>query len=122
MFILGFSLLLKGVGFMALMELSGVLGRVVSYARLLALSMTTPGIGMAFNFIASLSYGIPVVGPLIAIGVFIASHIMILLMNSLGAFVHSLRLHYVEFYGTFYGGGGSEFRPFIENRRYTVRR
>ena len=107
---------------MAVMELSGVLGRIVSYARLLALSLTTPGMGMAFNFLASITYGVPVVGPLIALLVFIASHIMILLMNALGSFVHALRLHYVEFYGTFYEGGGLEFQPFAEKRRYTLRR
>lgn len=122
LFGLGFILLFKGSGFMAVMDLPGILGRIVSYARLLALNLTTPGMGMAFNFLAALTFGIPVVGVFIAAALFIGAHLIILLMNSLGSFVHALRLHYVEFYGTFYGGGGFEFQPFTERRKYTVRR
>ncbi|MBD3387734.1 MAG: hypothetical protein GF416_01685 [Candidatus Altiarchaeales archaeon] len=121
-FAVGFLLLIKANGFMAFMELPGIIGRVVSYARLLALSLTTPAMGTAFNFLVALSFTIPVIGPVIAFFAFIGSHVMILFMNSLGSFVHSLRLHYVEFYGTFYGGGGVEFTPFIEKRKYTSRR
>jgi len=32
-----------------------------------------------------------------------------------------LRLHYVEFFGTFYGSGGYEFKPFREERKYTTK-
>lgn len=122
LFALGFLLLAYGKGFMAVMELPGIIGRVVSYARLLALSLTTPAMGKAFNFLAALTFSLPVAGPLMAAAAFIGSHAMILFMNSLGSFVHSLRLHYVEFYGTFYDGGGIEYHPFIEKRRYTQRR
>ena len=40
-------------------------------------------------------------------------------MNALGAFVHSLRLHFVEFFGKFYEGGGDKFTPLKEERVYT---
>ncbi len=122
LFTLGFALLFKGMGFMAIMELPGVLGKVVSYARLLALSLTTPGMGLAFNFLASMVFGIPIIGKIGGVLIFILSHTIILLMNSLGSFVHALRLHYVEFYGTFYNGGGAEFKPFSEKTKFTTRR
>jgi V/A-type H+-transporting ATPase subunit I len=47
---------------------------------------------------------------------------MNILINTLGGFVHSLRLHYLEFFGTFYQGGGREFTPFREERKYTKTR
>jgi len=40
-------------------------------------------------------------------------------MNALGAFVHSLRLQFVEFFGKFYEGGGDKFMPLREERIYT---
>ena len=39
-------------------------------------------------------------------------------INALGAYVHTNRLQYVEFFGKFYDGGGRKFRPFTENTKY----
>ncbi len=122
LFLAGFILLLMDKGLMAAMALPGLLGNVMSYTRLVALNLTTPGMAQAFNLLAALLWPIPFVGPIAAGCVFIVSHIIILLLNSLGSFVHTLRLHYVEYYGTFYEGGGTRFTPFAENRRYTFRR
>jgi V/A-type H+-transporting ATPase subunit I len=120
--LLGVILLFNGSGVMAVLELPGIMSRIVSYARLLALNLTTPGMGMAFNTIASMIWAIPYIGAPLSGLFFIASHLIILLINSLGSFVHSLRLHYVEYYGTFYSGGGVSFTPFKEQRKYTTRR
>jgi V/A-type H+-transporting ATPase subunit I len=116
---LGLILLLLGAGPISLMDLPGLLGRIMSYSRLLALNLTTPGMGLAFNFLASMLWGIPIVGPILAGIAFIISHTIILLLNALGSFVHSLRLHYVEYYGTFYGGGGLAYTPFAQKCKYT---
>ncbi len=40
-------------------------------------------------------------------------------INMLGAYVHTNRLQYVEFFGKFYEGGGRAFAPFKENTKYT---
>jgi len=120
-FIAGFLLLMLSSGLMAFMDLSGLLGRIMSYSRLLALTLTTSGMAVAFNMLASLSLSIPYVGWVLAPLIFVGSHTAILMLNALGSFVHSIRLHYVEFFGTFYSGGGVEFRPFKEERRYTCR-
>jgi V/A-type H+/Na+-transporting ATPase subunit I len=119
LFLTGFVLLFWGSGILAVLSLPGYVGNFASYSRLLALNMTSPGVGMAFNFIAAMLFGIPIVGPLVSAALFITVHTVMLLMNPIGAFVHSIRLHYVEFYGTFYDGGGMEFQPFKEKREYT---
>jgi V/A-type H+-transporting ATPase subunit I len=65
---------------------------------------------------------VPYVGVVLAAGVFLLGHTINILINTLGAFVHGIRLHYVEYFGTFYEGGGREYRPFMEDRKYTIRR
>ena len=39
-------------------------------------------------------------------------------INLLGAYVHTCRLQYVEFFGKFYEGGGKAFAPFKQNTKY----
>jgi V/A-type H+-transporting ATPase subunit I len=46
-------------------------------------------------------------------------HVVNLILQALGAAIHSLRLHYVEFFNRFYEGGGYEFSPFEMKRKYT---
>ncbi len=121
-FAAGFALLFWGFGILAVLNIPGSIGNFVSYSRLLALNLTTPGVGMAFNFLSSLLWGIPIVGPAVAAALFITVHTVMLFMNPIGAFVHSLRLHYVEFYSAFYDGGGVEFQPFMERREHTILR
>ena len=50
--------------------------------------------------------------------IFIAGHTLNLAINLLGAYVHTNRLQFVEFFGKFYEGGGEPFNPFKENTKY----
>jgi len=50
--------------------------------------------------------------------VFIIGHILNLLINLLGAYVHTSRLQYVEFFGKFYESGGRKFEPFSAETKY----
>jgi V/A-type H+-transporting ATPase subunit I len=59
-------------------------------------------------------------GYLAAVVVLLLGHAFNLAVNILGAFVHSARLQYLEFFNKFFTGGGREFRPFRSERRYTV--
>lgn len=52
--------------------------------------------------------------------IFVSVHIGNAVLQALGAFIHSLRLQYVEFFGQFYEGGGRKFDPFKLTREFTV--
>ena len=64
--------------------------------------------------------GIPYVGIVFMIGILVAGHLFNLLINSLGAFVHTMRLQFVEFFTKFFEGGGKPFIPFARLNRYTT--
>lgn len=96
------------------------LGVVLSYIRLMALGMVTAGIAMAINTIAWMVIKIPVAGIILALIILIFGHAYNLLINILGAFVHSLRLNYVEFFPRFFTGGGERFSPFQQETKYVT--
>ncbi|HDD57570.1 MAG TPA: V-type ATP synthase subunit I [Thermoplasmatales archaeon] len=107
----------KAMGFF---ELTGFVGDWLSYARLLALGLATSGMALAFNIIAQLMPEIvPYIGIVLLFVILIFAHLANLLIQSLGAAIHSLRLQYVEFFNRFYEGGGKEFTPFRVRRKYT---
>jgi V/A-type H+-transporting ATPase subunit I len=117
--IIGVGLLFYSEGILGFFGLTGWLGDSLSYTRLLALGLATGGIAMAVNILVGLTEGIKVIGPFIAVIIFVVGHIFNITINTLGAFIHSLRLHYVEFFGRFYEGGGDKFKPFKVERTYT---
>lgn len=88
------------------------IGDTLSYSRLLALGLTTAIVGSAVNIIADmLSVGPVVLGVLIFAVVAAAGHLFNLLISGLGAFIHSARLIFVEFFGRFYEPGAERFAP-----------
>jgi V/A-type H+-transporting ATPase subunit I len=111
--------LLKGlVGFY---DVVGYFGDVLSYARLLALGLATSAIALAVNGIAGMVRGLPFyTGYIAAVLVLVLGHGFNLAVNTLGAFVHSGRLQYLEFFSKFFAGGGKEFRPYRSERKYSV--
>ena len=58
-------------------------------------------------------------GVVIFILVMILGHTLNIAINALGAYVHTNRLQYVEFFGKFYDGGGIEFKPFKTANKFT---
>jgi V/A-type H+/Na+-transporting ATPase subunit I len=107
-------------GAFGLMDLTGFLGTILSYARLLALCLSTGGIAMTVNILTGLCESlIPVIGIVLAPIVFIGGHIANCAFQSLGAFINSLRLHYVEYFAQFYIGGSQKFKAFRTKRRHT---
>ncbi|MCR5304057.1 MAG: V-type ATP synthase subunit I, partial [Lachnospiraceae bacterium] len=85
--------------------------------RLLALGLATGVIASVINTMGAMG-GKTVVGTIVFIIVFIFGHILNIAINLLGAYVHTCRLQYVEFFGKFYEGGGLPFRPFKQDTKY----
>ena len=118
--VLAFAMLIYYNGLFGLMDISGFLGTLLSYARLLALCLSTGGIAMTVNILTGLSYEmIPVIGVVLAPIIFVFGHIANNAFQSLGAFINSLRLHYVEFFAQFYMGGKNKFNAFRAERNFT---
>ncbi len=96
---------------------TGWLSDVLSYSRLLALGLATGVIAQVINMIASMGGNTPI-GVIVFIIVFIFGHIMNMAINLLGAYVHTNRLQFVEFFGKFYDAGGRPFHPFKTIHKY----
>lgn len=90
-------------------------GDTLSYSRLLALALTTSIVGMAVNVIGSIvneMLGSPLlVGVVVFTLIAVPGHVLNLLLSGLGAFIHSARLIFVEFFGRFYEPGAERFAP-----------
>ncbi|NJP40683.1 hypothetical protein HCH52_06410 [Oscillospiraceae bacterium HV4-5-C5C] len=103
---------LKGLlkGLYALYGTTSYVGDLVSYSRLMALGVAGSSIAIAFNTILTT---LPLAARL-SLGIVLAVllHALNLFLSLLSAYVHGIRLQYVEFFGKFYQGGGRRFRPF----------
>lgn len=111
--------LLKGI--YGLYGATGYLSDILSYSRLLALGLATGVIAQVFNQIGSMM-GDGIIGIILFTIIFIIGHGLNIGINALGAYVHTNRLQFVEFFGKFYTGGGKEFKPFkINTKHYTVK-
>jgi V/A-type H+-transporting ATPase subunit I len=105
-------------GFYSLYGITGYVGDFVSYSRLMALGLAGGFIAGAINMIAGMVTGLGVVGFILAIVIFIAGQLFNLGLSLLGAYVHSIRLIYVEFFGKFYEGGGPKFNLLRAKPKY----
>ncbi|MBQ5589332.1 MAG: V-type ATP synthase subunit I, partial [Anaerotignum sp.] len=111
----GIGKITGGLG--ALYGITNYLSDILSYSRLLALGLATGVVAQVINTLGSLAGG-GVVGAIVLTVALVFGTIFNLAINALGAFVHSCRLQYVEFFGKFYTGGGREFRPFARKTKY----
>lgn len=111
----GIGKITGGLG--ALYGITSYLSDVLSYSRLLALGLATGVVAQVINTLGSLAGG-GIVGAVLLTVALVFGTIFNLAINALGAFVHSCRLQYVEFFGKFYTGGGRAFRPFERKTKY----
>ena len=110
-----------GQGVYSLYGITGYIGDLVSYTRLMALGLAGGSLASAFNLIIGMIPGAAVFlfGPLI----FIGGHLFNIALSLLGAYVHTCRLQYVEYFGKFYEGGGKEFTPFkVQNKFSNIKK
>ena len=105
-------------GVLSLYDLIGYFSDILSYSRLFALGLSTAVLAVVVNNFVMLFRDIPFFGIILAAFVFIIGHVFNMIISGMGAFIHSTRLQYVEFFTKFYEGGGSTFKPFRTNTKY----
>lgn len=100
-------------GILSLYDITSYIGDILSYSRLMALGLATGVIASVVNILGSLTGNIVI---FIIISIF--GHALNFAINMLGAYVHTNRLQYVEFYQKFYEGGGKKFKPLSMETKY----
>ncbi len=115
-----FAKIAKGI--MSLYDVVAYFSDILSYSRLLALGLATSALAFAINMIATMVAGehMTIFSAIIAGIILIIGHLFNLVVNTLGAFIHSARLQFVEFFGKFITGTGRVFAPCRRTERYTV--
>jgi V/A-type H+-transporting ATPase subunit I len=88
-------------------EFVGVIGNILSYLRLAAIGLASLYLARVANDMAG-QLGNVIVGAIVAVLI----HALNLVMGAFSPTIHSLRLHYVEFFRKFYEGGGRPYTPF----------
>ncbi|OPX64201.1 MULTISPECIES: V-type ATP synthase subunit I [unclassified Methanoregula] len=132
--VVGIVLLLVGIiciareNFLEVIELPTIVSHVLSYARLVAVGLSGVAIAMVVNYMTFDMFINPalanftilsIIGILAGIVVFVFGHLLNIALSILGGGLHSIRLHYVEFFTKFYKGGGIRYNPFGIKRRFT---
>ena len=107
-----------GGGLYSLYGISGYVGDFISYSRLMALGLAGGYLAAAINDMVFMLFDLKAIGIVVGIIVFVIGHSFNLFLSALSAYVHDIRLTYVEFFGKFYGGGGKAFKTLRSESKY----
>ena len=114
------NILMKPIkGVMSLYDITSYLSDVLSYSRILALGLAGGVIANVFNLLGTMP-GFNLIGIIVFVLIFVIGTAFNVAISGLGAYVHTARLQYVEFFGKFYEAGGRPFKPFQPNTKYTL--
>lgn len=105
-------LIYLGHGFLGLIEIPSFFTNIMSYARLMAVGLSSVLIAILINDYTMVFFDKGIFGIIIGIIIFTVGHIFNIILGNFESFLQALRLHYVEFFTKFYEGGGKEFEPF----------
>jgi len=110
--IISLFMLFKGEGVRGLVEIPSIFSNSLSYARLMAIGLSSVKLAEVINESAAGMFHKG--GFLILAGVLILviGHMINIILGTFGSFIHSLRLHYVEFFTKFFNGGAKKYEPF----------
>lgn len=97
-------------GISGLYGATSYLSDILSYSRILALSLATGVIAMVMNILAGMVQ-VNIIGFVLSLLIYLVGHVFNIAMSLLSAYVHDSRLQYIEFFNKFYEGGGYTFEP-----------
>jgi len=110
------------MGIVMAVEILTWFGQILSYARLLAIGLSSVYIAFVINYVVpKLMYTfipIEIVAVIVAVIIMILAHLVNLLLGILDPGLQALRLHYVEFFTKFFDGGGRLYMPFGRKKKF----
>ena len=109
-------MLYKGEGIKGLIELPSILTNTLSYLRLMAIGLSSVSIAVVVNNMAKGFFHEGGFMILSGILILLVGHVLNIVIGLFGSFLHSLRLHYVEFFSKFFEGGAEKYKPFGEKQ------
>ncbi|KHO46844.1 MAG: V-type ATP synthase subunit I, V-type H+-transporting ATPase subunit I, partial [archaeon GW2011_AR3] len=105
-------LLWLGEGVKGLIEIPSIFSNILSYARLMAIGLASVKLAEVVNEFATEFIHQGGIYIFYAVLLLVVGHVINNALGIIGPFLHSLRLHYVEFFTKFFKGGGKEYIPF----------
>lgn len=103
-------------GAYAFYGITGYIGDLVSYTRLMALGISGGSIAGAFNMLVG--FMPPIARFSVGLVLLVLLHALNIFLSLLSAYVHGARLQYVEYFGKFFQGGGKKFTPLKPKEKY----
>lgn len=111
----GFGRITGGLG--KLYDVTGYVSDLLSYSRIMALGLSGAVVGSVVNKMGAMAGG-SLIGVVLFILVGLIGHTFNIAISLLGAYVHTSRLQYIEFFGRFYEGGGRIMKPLKNKTKY----
>ena len=96
-----------------------LISNTMSYARILALLMAHWALILVTYTISDMVFPAPIIGAIVGAIVIVGGNIFVMAFEGLIVFIHTLRLHFYEWFGKFYDGTGTPFSPFKQSYKYT---